>query len=162
MAKSIINLVSSLIILLAVSIVCYAFVFNISLLINCEKSGTDLTEISMNRQEENVLEIDITLKSESFGSEFSTTSTTSTSTTTTTTTTTTTSTTETAYNCWWCGTASSSTESNTFSYENALKALSKALSDSSSDSTTEDSFWGSDSSYKSATETDDTDEWGFK
>ena len=89
MARSIIYLVSSLIILLAVSIVSYAFVFSKSLSTNCDETRTDFTDISMKRPEEIVLQ--------SLSSELSSTSTTSKSTTTTTTTTTSTSTTETAY-----------------------------------------------------------------
>ena len=134
-------------ILLAVSIVSYAIVFNKSLSTNCDETRTDLIDIAMNQPEEIVLEIAITSKSESFASEFSSTSTTSTSTTRTTTMTTMTSTTETAYNCWPCGTAYPSTEAG--------------MSDSYSDSTTEDAFWGSDSSYDSTTEADDSDGWGF-
>ena len=123
-------------ILLAVSIVCYAFVFNKSLLINSDETGSDLIDISINRPEEIVLE--------NLSSEFSSTSTTSKSTTTTTTTTSTTttttstSTTETAYTSW----------PRTQDYYSVL--------------TTEVSFWGSDSyDYDSSTEIDDSDGWGF-
>ena len=120
-------------ILLAVSIVSYAFVFNKSLSTNCDETRTDFTDISMNRPEEIVRE--------SLSSEFSSTSTTSksiTTTTSTTTTTTSTSTTETAYTSW----------PRTHDYYSVP--------------TTEDSFWGSDSSdYDSSTEMDDSDGWGF-
>ena len=113
---------------------------------NCDESGTDLTEMSINRPEEIVLEIPITRTIESFGSEFSTTSITSTSTTTRTTTTTTTSTTETANICWGCVIASSSTKFHKYPY--------KDMSDFSWDDI-EDSFWE---------ETDDSDgldlNWG--
>ena len=148
-------------ILLAVSIALYAFIFSRAFIVNCV--GT----VHNTQPGEVVLDITVTPKREIFTTTTKTSTTTTTSTTSTTTTTTTTSTTETVNDCWLCESESDSTESRTESYEALLEAFHKAMNrmiEPTSASTTLDAFYSDSSNYDSSTETDDDSDdsgWGY-
>ena len=136
MVKAVVYFASTLMLLLAVSIITNAFVFSKSMATNCDDSGSDdFTDIPMAVS----VTIDTRVNEELASKFISSTA----STTTTTAKTSSTSTVTTRTTPWWYIPIESDSSYESFDYS------------------TEHAFWGSDSSSDSRTETSDDSGWGF-